>query len=219
MSAVSTLLELDRRFRPPAAVLVVILACILPLVLPNWFPNLIASSFHFFHFLSLSFILPALALLAAISVVAITARLLAGRAIPNLPARVIGSVVATYLSFGLALSVNRVISGGYPFGSQLLRFDREVWLDEGSSESADRITERQRMIRDVVEDVLPGKQGHEIEALLGPSLETAYFQSTGRDLIYYLGRERQSLFSIDSEWLLIWLDDRDEFERAELRTD
>jgi hypothetical protein len=219
MSAVSALWELERRFHPPAVVIVAIVACILPVVLPNWFPDLIASKFHFFHFVSLPFILLVLALLAGISLVVVAARLLAGRPIPNLPARVIGSVAVTYLLFGLALSVNRVISGGYPFGSQLLRFDQEVWLDKRSSEFADRVTERQRMIRDVIEGVLPGKQGHEIEALLGPSLETAFFQSTGRDLIYYLGRERQSLFPIDSEWLLIWLDDRDRFERAELRAD
>jgi hypothetical protein len=58
-----------------------------------------------------------------------------------------------------------------------------------------------------------------LEALLGPSLETPYFASTGRDLIFILGPERDSFFGIDSEWLLIWLDDSGHFARYEIYTD
>jgi hypothetical protein len=75
------------------------------------------------------------------------------------------------------------------------------------------------MLGSVVERLGPSQSGVDIEALLGPSLETPYFESTGRDLIYILGPQRDSLFGIDSEWLLIWLDDSGHFERYDIYTD
>jgi len=60
------------------------------------------------------------------------------------------------------------------------------------------------MLVDVVKNILPGRTRAEIEEILGPSLETSYFKSTGRDLIYGLGPQRDSYFSIDSEWLLTY---------------
>lgn len=55
--------------------------------------------------------------------------------------------------------------------------------------------------------------------MLGTSLDTPYFQSTGRDLIYVTGPERDSLFSIDSEWLLIWVDENGIYKRHAVVTD
>jgi outer membrane protein assembly factor BamE (lipoprotein component of BamABCDE complex) len=75
------------------------------------------------------------------------------------------------------------------------------------------ITPRQKMLGDVVDNVLPGKTRAEIEAILGSPEETSCFANTGRDLIYSTGPERDTPFSIDSEWLLIWLDDQGRFER------
>jgi hypothetical protein len=75
------------------------------------------------------------------------------------------------------------------------------------------------MLGDVVTNVLPGRNRTEIEALLGPSLETGYSKSTGRDLIYILGPERGSFFPIDSEWLLIWLNESGNFNRYSIYTD
>ena len=66
---------------------------------------------------------------------------------------------------------------------------------------------------------MPGRDRGELEELLGPSLDTFYFASSGRDLIYPLGKERGSLAAIDSEWLLIWLDQSGRFERYEVWTD
>ena len=66
---------------------------------------------------------------------------------------------------------------------------------------------------------LPQKSRAQIEQTLGPSLETAYFMSTGRDIIYILGPERDSIFGLDSEWLLIWLDENEVFERYEIARD
>lgn len=96
---------------------------------------------------------------------------------------------------------------------KLLEFDQAVWLDPKSVElvSGD-ITPRQKMLGNVVEK-LPGKNRQELEALLGPSLDTSYFASTGRDLIYIVGPERDGFFSIDSEWLIIWLDPNGQYQR------
>lgn len=107
-----------------------------------------------------------------------------------------------------------------PTGSHLLAFDASVWRDPASSEfvSGD-ITPRQKMSGDLVNTVLPRLNRQEVESLLGPSLETPYFQSTGRDLIYVLGPERDSMFMIDFEWLLIWLDTLGQFERYAIYTD
>jgi hypothetical protein len=66
--------------------------------------------------------------------------------------------------------------------------------------------------------ILPGKSRAEIEALLGPSLDTGYFKGNGRDLIYILGPEG-GLFGIDSEWLLIWLDKAGRYDHSEIARD
>jgi hypothetical protein len=107
-----------------------------------------------------------------------------------------------------------------PTGSHLRSFDRAGWQDAGSADYvAGDITPRQKMLGDVVESVLPGRSRAELEKILGPSLETAYFRSSGRDLIYVLGPQRDSYLAIDSEWLLIWLDKDGRFRRYAIATD
>ena len=75
------------------------------------------------------------------------------------------------------------------------------------------------MLGSVVDRLEPRQDRVKIEALLGPSLDTPYFENTGRDLIYILGPERDSFFGIDSEWLLIWLDDSGHFARYGVNID
>jgi hypothetical protein len=106
-----------------------------------------------------------------------------------------------------------------PTGSYDKDFDPEVWLGAESTDyKAEDITPRQKMLADVVKR-LPGKNRTHLETMLGPSLDTTYFQSTGRDLIYVTGPERDSLFGIDSEWLLIWLDENGIYKRHAIVTD
>ena len=69
------------------------------------------------------------------------------------------------------------------------------------------------MLEDLIINILHGKTKFEIEELLGPSLEINYFKSIDKDLICYLGPQRDSLFAIDSEWLLIWVDENNKFEK------
>lgn len=75
------------------------------------------------------------------------------------------------------------------------------------------------MLKEVIEKILPGKSRQDIENALGPSLETPYFSSLDKDLIYYLGPERDGLFNIDSEWLLIWIDEEGNFKRYMIAND
>jgi hypothetical protein len=125
-------------------------------------------------------------------------------------------VVACAGSFALVRVLPRVL----PTGSDRMSFDSKQWQDEHSTDYfKGDIAPRQKMLADVVRNVLPGKTREEIEAALGPSLNTPYFQSSRRDMIYVLGFQRDSFFGIDSEWLLIWLDDTGHFERYKIATD
>ena len=74
------------------------------------------------------------------------------------------------------------------------------------------------MLEDVVKR-LHGQSRVELENILGPTLDTPYFKSTGRDLIYVTGPERDSFFGIDSEWLLIWVDENGIYKRHAIVTD
>ncbi len=112
-------------------------------------------------------------------------------------------------------------NGTLPTGSDSLAFDSKLWKQESSIEwQEDGVSEREKMLKDLVENVLPGKNIEEIEKLLGPSLETNYFQSIDKDMIYYLGPERDNYFgNIDSEWLLIWTDKNGVFLRYAIMND
>jgi len=127
---------------------------------------------------------------------------------------------ASLLTLPLTLFLAYSLFSGYlPAGSGLSKFDAQIWSAKTSANYvANDFTPRQKMLKDVVENIIPGKSRDEIERLLGQSLETGYFTASERDLIYILGPER-SFISIDSEWLLIWLDNEGQFERYAIYTD
>ena len=115
-----------------------------------------------------------------------------------------------------------VTSAGFAYGTHYLynhkKFSSEIWRDPNSAQYVSYdLTLRQRMLDDVVENILPGSTQSEIEILLGESMNTGYFSGNERDLIYVLGAERG--FGVDSEWLLIWFDETGNFERYEITTD
>jgi len=110
--------------------------------------------------------------------------------------------------------------GNLPKESNLRKFDSVSWLSESSTNPDNNsISEREKMLKDLVENVLPGKTKDEIEKILGKSLETTYFASMDKDLIYYMGPERGSFINIDSEWLLIWLDESGRYKKYKLMND
>jgi len=79
-------------------------------------------------------------------------------------------------------------------------FSKEEWLDKKE--------QRVELVDDLIDrKMLDGLTENEVLELLGePEKNNYYFKSLEWDFIYYLGLER-GLFRIDSEWLLIWIED------------
>lgn len=187
---------------------------------PNRFPILGTSIPFFFYVLSVGAVALALSLVVLVAALA----LFWARARQHQPSPVLrGLLIAAGLSLiGVAAvaALARIIPSGLPAGSLLATFDSVAWRQPASAEFVDGdVTVRQKMLGDLVKNLLPGRTRAELEAILGPSLDTPYFKESGSDLIYVLGPQRDSFFPIDSEWLLIWVDSSERFERYAIYTD
>ncbi len=89
-------------------------------------------------------------------------------------------------------------------------FNQEIWVNKPA--------ERVDMIDSMLSEVeLKGKAKTEIIKILGHEEEKAYFKEPN-NLVYYLGDER-GFMSIDSEWLVLWFDDKDRVTDYEIKTD
>lgn len=89
-------------------------------------------------------------------------------------------------------------------------FHQERWLNEPE--------ERVDMIDNLLSEVkLKGRSKAEIIDLLGKQEKEVYFKEPN-NLVYYLGAER-GLISMDSEWLVIWFDDRGIVKDYEIQRD
>ncbi|MBT2663296.1 hypothetical protein [Bacillus sp. ISL-45] len=89
-------------------------------------------------------------------------------------------------------------------------FNQEKWINKPA--------ERVGMVDSMLSEVeLKGKTKSEIIKLLGEEEERAYFKEPN-NIVYYLGDER-GFMSIDSEWLVIWFDDKDRVTDYEIKTD
>lgn len=187
--------------------------------LPRFAPSLFSREIKFLYFLSIPVILLVTVLFGLISLI----RLVTAKRKDNPPSKV--SIVGVYLLLSfiiltpITFAVHRYIPRALPAGSDLKSFDSTIWKSESSTDWHEGISVREQMLKDVVERILPGKNRPEIESALGLSLETHYFSSLDKDLIYYLGPERDGLFNIDSEWLLIWLDENGKFMRYMIAND
>ena len=190
------------------------------LLVPNWWPGFAGTGVFFVYFLSIPVVLVLLFVLFLWGLIGFaSAQHDAPSATRRHAAMVIVPMVGA-LMLGASLGLARLVKRGLPTGSHLSDFDRAAWHDPRSSQYVEAdITVRQKMLGSVVGTLDPSLNRTQIEALLGQSLDTPYFASTGRDMIYVLGPERGTLFSIDSEWLLIWLDDNGHFERFAIYTD
>lgn len=189
------------------------------LLIPKIYPAFGGSSGAFLHVFSLMLVVPVVVVLVVWSAGAVLVSRLRRRPVGK-ASRVVGHVAVTgVLCLGGYLLASSFIPGSLPSGSHLSAFDRSIWLAPTSAEYVKGdITPRQKMLAEVVTS-LPGSSRQELEQKLGPSLETGYFQSSGRDLIYVTGPQRDSFMAIDSEWLLIWLDDAGRFERYAIVND
>jgi hypothetical protein len=189
-------------------------------LVPEWCPSFAGTAAFFFYALSVPVALLGLFVLLVWGAIGAARALHRGAAISQRHRALVVLPVAGFLIFVAATGLARLIRGTLPTGSHLLDFAPVVWQDPSSSEYVQGdITPRQKMLGSVVYRLNPTQDRRQLEAFLGPSLDTAYFESTGRDLIYLLGPERDSFFRIDSEWLLIWLDGSNHFERYAIYTD
>lgn len=122
---------------------------------------------------------------------------------------------------GVMLSMaSAAYARGLPTGSFVSKFDQSIWASESSSQYVrGDITDRQKMLGDVVQQIVANGTKDSIIARLGPSDDSGYFASSGRDLIYCTGPQRDSPFPIDDEWLLIWFDPSGQTSGYEIRSD
>lgn len=98
-----------------------------------------------------------------------------------------------------------------PNGSHLQPFDSELWIADDSIVVREGITNRQTMLGDVVENVLPGKSRNEIIRLLGLSSD----DSNQPTLVFYLGPARRDSMGVQAEWLKIYLNHSEHFAKYE----
>ncbi len=105
------------------------------------------------------------------------------------------------------------------FRQDTMPFSPALWQAPSSSRYRERdITDRQKMVDDLMRHHLPGKTRDQVMRMLGPQGDTSYFRSLEYDLIYRLGPER-GWFGIDSEWLLVWFGEDGIFEECRIVTD
>lgn len=98
-----------------------------------------------------------------------------------------------------------------PNGSHLQAFNSELWIADDSTVVKEGITTRQKMLGDVVENILPGKSRNEIIKLLGLSSD----DSNQPTLLFYLGPARGDSSGIEIERLKVYLDPSGHFQKYE----
>ncbi|WP_202943211.1 hypothetical protein [Thiobacillus denitrificans] len=182
-------------------------------------PSFGGTAFVFLLTLSLLIVVPILVLLAVWGTVALARERLRKQPM-SARSRAAGRIAfAGIAACAISLVLGSLLPNSLPSGSYYRTFDRGASLDPASASYVKGdIAPRQKMLADVVGQ-LPGKSRYALEVMLGPSLDTSYFKDSGRDLIYITGPQRDSLFAIDSEWLLIWVDDKGIYERHAIVTD
>lgn len=130
-------------------------------------------------------------------------------------------VVHTGFSFALVFLVMltlTLLKGPLPAGSDAAVFDADLWSGKKASALYDEqgITARQAMLSDLVKRVLPGRSRAEIIEILGEPDNINRFDA---NLIYSTGIERGASLKLDSEWLLIFIDENGIFERYSIAND
>ncbi|WP_071458476.1 hypothetical protein [Bacillus massilinigeriensis] len=90
------------------------------------------------------------------------------------------------------------------------KFDQEKWL-KNPDKRVDMVDHL------LAEENLKGMTKAEIVDLLGKVEENAYYKEPN-NIVYYLGPER-GFIRIDSEWLVIWLDDKEKVTDYEISRD
>lgn len=98
-----------------------------------------------------------------------------------------------------------------PNGSHSQSFNSDLWIADDSILARDGITNRQKMLGDVIDNVLPGKSRNEIIKLLGLSSD----DTNQPALLFYLGPARGDSSGIEVERLRVHLAPSGNFEKYE----
>lgn len=94
---------------------------------------------------------------------------------------------------------------GLPTGSFAMAFDRQAWAPMPRGDSS--IKDRQKMLADVIKNVVAGNTYDEIRAELGPTEDASWLDESGGDILsYYMGPARDDMIPIDGEVLVIHFD-------------
>lgn len=113
-------------------------------------------------------------------------------------------VVAIAISYYFIIPIYRLstIENHY---SQAVKFESSSWKEAASKRDSGNV--RARMVDDLVKShQLIGKSRSDLISLLGEPNNPAPFKSAGWNMVYWLGQEN-SLFPIDSVWLVFRIDD------------
>lgn len=189
--------------------------CFAPLFLTAIIPAVGTHMLYFLYALFIALIMFILLLTGLFSVVVVVIKKFKKKK----PGAFEVSILSACVTGAALVLIFNLIPKALPTGSELIKFDTAVWKQEMATKYDGNPTLRQKMLKDLVDNLLPGEYGKGIESLLGPSSKTEHFKSKKMDLIYYTGSQRDRVDDIDSEWLLIWLDSKGKFRKYEVVCD
>ena len=189
------------------------------LLFPKVAPGLGASPFLLVPLLSLVLVVPLLILLGFWGTTALVLSKARNRPIGPRSKTAGRTALAGLCGFAVVSALWNVLPAPLPTGSYDKSFDHKVWVDaKSANNTGESITPRQQMLADVVKR-LPGKNREEIVKMLGPSFDQPGYMSTKGDLIYPTGLQRDFYLAMDSEWLLIKLDEDGLYKRYAIVSD
>jgi hypothetical protein len=190
------------------------------MLIPTQYPKYAGTAFFFLYVLTvaLSFLILGASLIGVLTIAGIAAVKRNSMTDKQYSFSVI--VITSVIVVVLMVAVANLLPRELPTGSNLLSFDSKTWISDDGKNLDDRLmTSRQKMLKCTVETNVLNQTREQVISALGHPSETNYFKSSGRDLIYYLGPERDSLFGIDSEWLLIWFDKDGKVSKYQIAVD
>jgi hypothetical protein len=183
------------------------------LLVPKVWPAFAATGVYALYLLSVLGVLVGLAGVVLWGVVEVAVAWLRRQSVEARHRLWIAVAVWGLISFAAVFELQHAVRGALPTGSHTWEFDSAAWKHPNAAFAQRDITTRQKMLASVVDRLEPSLDRADIEALLGPSGMTKHFEDADYDLIYRTGFQRDVWFSVDSEWLVIWLDDAGKFER------
>jgi hypothetical protein len=125
--------------------------------------------------------------------------------------------VVGLLAFGMSIAIAKQTYFLYEHEN----FNSEIWQNSNSiSHIGEELTQRQRMVYDVVENILPGKNEDEIKALLGKPLfkRRLYYPQDGFYLEYKVGPVVEStIFPSYPQYLSVFFDSSGNYKEYHIR--